>query len=74
MSLIRLKTPVPFGKQEMDPVEWICCLSAIDKETHLKAMFQLMNLLYNQEYRKRLQQSYSEQEIYELIVRFVYES
>ena len=37
MSLIRLKTPVPFGKEEMDPIEWVCCLSAINKETHLKA-------------------------------------
>ena len=44
MSLIRLKTPVPFGKEEMDPIEWVCCLSAINKETHLKAMFQLVNL------------------------------
>ena len=42
MSLIRLKTPVPFGKEEMDPIEWVCCLSAINKETHLKAMFQLV--------------------------------
>lgn len=33
MSLIRLKTPVPFGKKEMDPIEWVCCLSAINKET-----------------------------------------
>ena len=47
MSLIRLKTPVPFGKEEMDPIEWVCCLSAINKETHLKAMFQLVNLFYN---------------------------
>lgn len=34
MSLIRLRTPVPFGKEELDPVEWVCCLSAINKDTH----------------------------------------
>lgn len=74
MSLIRLKNPVPFGKEEMDPVEWVCCLSAIDKETHLKAMFQLMNLLYKDEYRQKLQETKTPNEIYELIVRFVYEN
>ena len=56
MSLIRLKTPVPFGKKEMDPIEWVCCLSAIDKETHLKAMFQLVNLFYNQSFRKQIKE------------------
>ena len=54
MSLIRLKTPVPFGKKEMDPIEWVCCLSAINKETHLKAMFQIVNLFYNQSFRKQI--------------------
>ena len=56
MSLIRLKTPVPFGKKEMDPIEWVCCLSAINKETHLKAMFQLVNLFYNQSFRKQIKE------------------
>lgn len=73
MSLIRLKTPVPFGKKEMDPIEWVCCLSAIDKETHLKAMFQLVNLFYNQSFRKQIKECKTGEEIYKIIEQFEYE-
>ena len=66
MSLIRLKTPVPFGKKEMDPIEWVCCLSAINKETHLKAMFQLVNLFYNQSFRKQIKECKTGEEIYKI--------
>lgn len=73
MSLIRLKTPVPFGKKEMDPIEWVCCLSAINKETHLKAMFQLVNLFYNQSFRKQIKECKPGEEIYKIIEQFEYE-
>lgn len=73
MSLIRLKTPVPFGKKEMDPIEWVCCLSAINKETHLKAMFQLINLFYNQSFRKQIKECKTGEEIYKIIEQFEYE-
>lgn len=73
MSLIRLKTPVPFGKKEMDPIEWVCCLSAINKETHLKAMFQLVNLFYNQSFRKQIKECKTGEEIYRIIEQFEYE-
>lgn len=73
MSLIRLKTPVPFGKKEMDPIEWVCCLSAINKETHLKAMFQLVNLFYNQSFRKQIEECKTGEEIYKIIEQFEYE-
>lgn len=73
MSLIRLKTPVPFGKKEMDPIEWVCCLSVINKETHLKAMFQLVNLFYNQSFRKQIKECKTGEEIYKIIEQFEYE-
>lgn len=73
MSLIRLKTPVPFGEKEMDPIEWVCCLSAINKETHLKAMFQLVNLFYNQSFRKQIKECKTGEEIYKIIEQFEYE-
>lgn len=73
MSLVRLKTPVPFGKKEMDPIEWVCCLSAINKETHLKAMFQLVNLFYNQSFRKQIKECKTGEEIYKIIEQFEYE-
>lgn len=74
MSLVRLKTPVPFGKEELDPVEWVCCLSAVDKEKHLKSMFQLMNLLYDEVYRERLQLCQTPAEVHRLMEQFVYEA
>ena len=74
MSLIMLKTPVPFGKEEMDPIEWVCCLSAINKETHLKAMFQLVNLFYNQSFRVKIKECKTGEEIYKIIEQFEYET
>jgi mannitol operon transcriptional antiterminator len=45
MNLIRLKDPIPFGVEEYDPVEFVCTLSAIDRKSHLKAFFNLVNML-----------------------------
>jgi len=45
MNLIRLAKPVEFGSEDFDPVEFVCCLSATDHKTHLKAFFNLVNLL-----------------------------
>ena len=73
MSLIRLRKPIPFGKEEMDPIEWVCCLSAINKETHLKAMFQLVNLFHNPSFREKIEQCSSGEEIYKMIEQFEYE-
>ncbi|MGM9577175.1 MAG: BglG family transcription antiterminator [Anaerovibrio sp.] len=73
MSLIRLKTPVPYGKEGFDPVEWICCLSTKDKESHLKGMFQMMNLLYDKEYRSRLQSCQNPSDVHALMEVFLLE-
>lgn len=73
MSLIRLKHPVPFGKEGMDPIEWVCCLSAINKETHLKAMFQLVNLFHNQTFRKIIRESTTGEAVFKIIKQYEYE-
>lgn len=73
MSLIRLDDPVVFGKPEFDPVEWVCCLSAINKETHLKAMFHLVNLFHNKEFRHEIRPARSGEEVYNAIKRYEYE-
>ncbi|WP_277668942.1 BglG family transcription antiterminator [Caproiciproducens galactitolivorans] len=54
MSLLRLKHPVPFGNEEFDPVEFVCCLSAVDSDSHLKAFFNLVNLLRMDEFKAKL--------------------
>lgn len=57
MNLIRLKTPIPFGADELDPVEFVCTMSAVDHQTHLKAFFNLVNLLANPEFHQALHEA-----------------
>lgn len=54
MHLVRLKTPVCFGHEEFDPVEFVCCLSAVDHNTHLKAFFNLVNMLQKADFKEKL--------------------
>ena len=57
MNLICLESPVEFGDEDTDPVEFVCCLSAKDHKTHLKAFFHLVNLLRQEEFKKELRDS-----------------
>ncbi len=70
MSLIRLKEPVNFGVKELDPIKYICVISAIDNNMHLKAMFNLINLLKIKEFRNALDMANSSREIANLIKDF----
>lgn len=70
MSLIRLKTPIKFGSESNDPVEFVCCLSTIDNKTHLKSFFSLVNLLQNDEFKERLRNSKTEAEIAKYIEKY----
>jgi mannitol/fructose-specific phosphotransferase system IIA component (Ntr-type) len=72
MSLIRLKTPVPFGEEELDPVEFVCCLSAVDHKTHLKAFFNLVNMLQNEEFKKKLHECKYPEEAAAIVEKYEY--
>lgn len=72
MSLIRLKHPVPFGAEELDPVEFVCCLSAVDKKMHLKAFFNLINLLQKEGFKEALRECKTEREAAYVIEKFEY--
>lgn len=72
MSLIRLKEPVPFGAEELDPVEFVCCLSAVDHKTHLKAFFNLVNILKQEEFKQRLRECKSSAEMARVIEEYEY--
>ena len=72
MNLIRLKKPVPFGAEELDPVEFVCCLSAVDHKTHLKAFFNLVNMLGNEEFHRELHKAADTKEIAGIIERYEY--
>lgn len=72
MNLIRLKNPVPFGDEEFDPVEFVCCLSAVDKKTHLKAFFNLVNMLQNDEFKQKLHECQTPEEANLVIEKYEY--
>ncbi len=72
MNLIRLKEPVPFGAEEYDPVRFVCCLSAVDHKTHLKAFFNLVNMLRDGEFKRRLEACTAPREAAEVIEKYEY--
>ena len=50
MGLTVLKEPVPFGSKEHDPIKYIFTLSAIDNESHIMAMSQLLEMFDDQSF------------------------
>lgn len=70
MNLIRLKTPVLFDAEERDPVEFVCCLSAVDQKTHLKAFFHLVNILKNEDFKMELRTCRTPEEAAAIIRRY----
>lgn len=72
MHLIRLKNPVPFGVEELDPIEFVCCLSAIDHRSYLKAFFNIVNMLKDEIYRKKLHEAADGEEIARIIEQYEY--
>lgn len=72
MYLIRLKTPVYFGAEELDPVEFVCCLSAVDHKTHLKAFFNLVNMLREDEFKELLHTAKTPEEAAMVIEKYEY--
>lgn len=70
MFLIRLKEPVAFGVEELDPIEFVCCLSAVDHKSYLKAFFNLVAMFQDNFWRKQLEKAQSADEITHIILRF----
>lgn len=72
MYLIRLKHPVPFGAEELDPVEFVCCLSAVDHKMHLKAFFNLVNMLRDESFKEMLHTCRTPEEAAAIIEKYEY--
>ena len=70
MSFIRLLRPVEFEAEERDPVEFVCCLSAVDHKTHLKAFFHLVSMLKKDEFKDELRKCRTPEEVTETILRY----
>lgn len=72
MNLIRLEEPVNFGAEEFDPVEFVCCLSAVDHKLHLKAFFNLVNMLGNPSFKEALRQAKTPEEAAAIVEQYEY--
>lgn len=73
MRLIRLKEPVNFEDEEEEPVEFVCVLSAVDHKTHLKAFFNLVNMLQAEGFKDCLRGCKTAEEAAAVIEKYEYE-
>lgn len=70
LSLITIKNPINFGSEMNDPVKLIITLAAIDNETHMKALEELMELFLNTEDLSSLMNAEKDEEVIELINKY----
>lgn len=70
LSLITLKNPVNFGSELNDPVKLVITLAAIDNETHLKTLAQLMELFMNSEDLNNVMQAEKSEDVLEIINKY----
>lgn len=54
ISVVKLKNPVEFGNEEMDPVSLVFCLAATDSYSHLNIMKELVYLINDEERLEKL--------------------
>lgn len=69
MSIITLKNPIVFGHPSNDPVRLVIGLSAVDSQTHLKALSELVDILEKEECVNSILAANSSKEVMEIIKR-----
>ncbi|WP_426350316.1 BglG family transcription antiterminator [Alloiococcus sp. CFN-8] len=67
ISLMTLKKPVKFGHKSNDPVSLVIGLCAVDHQTHLLALSELMGILGDEASIARILKATSSEEIMEII-------
>jgi len=67
MSMITLKEPIEFGSDLNDPVKLVVTFAAVDSQTHLTALSQLMNLFLATEDLERIMDSSNKEEVLAII-------
>ncbi|SKA93911.1 transcriptional antiterminator, BglG family [Caloramator quimbayensis] len=70
MSLVTLKNPVNFGSELNDPVKLIITIAAIDNESHLKALSQLMELFMNSNDMNEIYKAKTKEEIINIVTKY----
>lgn len=67
IGIATLEMPVEFGNDDNDPVKYVFCLSAIDNNSHLRAMSELVELFEMDEFFKTLDTAKDPKEIIDFI-------
>lgn len=67
MNLIRLSQPIDFGSKLFDPVEFVCCLSTQNKESHLRSMFHILSLIRNDEFLQAMENAKTASEMMRIL-------
>lgn len=66
-NLIRLKNYVNFNAGILDPVKYVCVISAVDDEKHLNAFFNLINLFQISEFKEALNNAKNSKDMAKII-------
>ncbi|UWD49222.1 BglG family transcription antiterminator [Clostridioides difficile] len=69
IGIATLENPIEFGNDDNDPVKYVFCLSAIDNNTHLRAMSELVELLEEEKFFSVLDNAKEANEIIDFIKR-----
>ncbi|MCI9978099.1 transcription antiterminator [Clostridioides difficile] len=67
IGIATLDSPIEFGNDENDPVKYVFCLSAVDNNSHLRAMSELVELLEQDEFFRALDTAKEGKEIIDFI-------
>ncbi|MEG1462733.1 MAG: PTS sugar transporter subunit IIA, partial [Anaerorhabdus sp.] len=70
LGITTLKTPIYFGAKDLDPVKYIFFLTALDNETHLNALSELVALFNEKEFYETLDNAKIPQEISDYILNY----
>lgn len=70
MSLVTLKEPVAFGNKTNDPVKLLITLAAPNRNSHLTALSQLMELLMNAEDIRSIMDATKKEAVLAIISRY----
>ncbi|WP_182201528.1 PTS sugar transporter subunit IIA [Paraliobacillus salinarum] len=71
MSLQIINTGVHFGYEKRDPVKLVFAFGAIDSQSHLKALQQLMELFNNENLLEKLKNSETNSEAVKLLNKYL---
>jgi mannitol/fructose-specific phosphotransferase system IIA component (Ntr-type) len=67
IGIATLENPIEFGHSDNDPVKYVFCLSAVDNNSHLHAMAELVELFEMDEFFKTLDNAKDAKEIIDFI-------